>query len=713
MTILFAKDWTKHPNAAIHYNTKNKSFIKLAEVYYQMGVKNNAFHLSILDKGLMDIDPLDENLPIEWKARVLSECKNNFWYYLREILRIPVPGSLVPIQFEANRANIALYWLFFNHVMTLIVILRQTGKTTTLMSLVTYLLNFGTTNTFINLLTKSEGLKAETLGKVKSLFEELPEYLNFSTKKDIFNSDEIKILKLDNKFKGSLSSSSPKQAEKVGRGFTSPINLIDEGAFIDNIAIAMGAMLMSGNAARTAAAANGKPYGTIIATTAGNTDDRDGKYIFQLATAATVFDEKFFDTEDNKALLEAVYTNSNASKNESKRPIVNITMSYRQLGYDDNWLKQKLQENISTPENIKRDIFNQWLSGSNSSPIPKHLLELIRENIREPTWTTFYAPYNFLLRFYITKEEMDNRRLAGVSFVIGVDTSDGAGRDDISFVVRDHSNGEIICVAVFNEINLITLADFFVAFMVEWDNSVLVIERKNSAPTILDYMVQKLLQHNINPFTRIYNTIVQNKEMFEEEFKEVMRARSHNLDVFTKYKKHLGFVTSGSGITSRSELYSGTMMSMLKYTGSMIRDEQLVGQISSLVIRNNRIDHPAGGSDDLVIGALLSYWLLIVGKNLSCYGIDVSGIMKSNTVYLAEKYDKVSGEIDEEELVAQEASFNELLERLKHERNDLIARQMEIMVRKIAGELSSAGMALSVEEMLEEIRRGKRVNRLV
>ena len=233
-----------------------------------MGVKNNAFHLSILDKGLMDIDPFDEDLPIEMKARILSECKNNFWYFLREILRIPVPGSLVPIQFEANRANIALYWLFFNHVMTIVVILRQTGKTTTLMSLVTYLLNFGTTKTFINLLTKSEGLKAETLSKVKTLFEELPNYLNMATKKDIFNSDEVKILKLDNKFKGNLSSQSEKQAEKVGRGFTSPINLIDEAAFVDNIAIAMGAMLMSGNAARTAAAANGKPYGTIIATTA-------------------------------------------------------------------------------------------------------------------------------------------------------------------------------------------------------------------------------------------------------------------------------------------------------------------------------------------------------------------------------------------------------------------------------------------------------------
>lgn len=712
MTILFAKDWLKHRNAAIHYTTKNKSFIKLAEIYHQMGVSNNAFHLSILDRGLMDIDPFDEDLSIEWKARIVSECKNNFWYYLREILRIPVPGSLVPIPFEANRANIALYWLFFNHVMTLIVILRQTGKTTTLMSLVTYLLNFGTTNTFINLLTKSEGLKAETLGKVKALFEELPDYLNFSTKKDIFNSDEIKLIKLDNKFKGNLSSSSPKQAEKVGRGFTSPINLIDEGAFIDNIAIAMGAMLMSGNAARTAAALNNKPYGTIIATTAGNTDDRDGQYVYKLATAATIFDEKFFDAVDNKHLLELIYTNSNASKNETKRPIVNITMSYRQLGYDDEWLKTKLAENISTPENIKRDIFNQWLSGSNQSPIPKHLLELIREHVKEPIWTTFYAPYNFLLRFYVTKEELDRRKLSGVSFIVGVDTSDGAGRDDISFVVRDHTNGEQLCVAVFNEINLITLADFFVAFMIEYDNSTMVIERKNSAPTILDYMVQKFLQNGINPFTRIYNTIVQNKEEHEDAFKEIMKARSHNLEIFTKYKKHLGFVTSGSGITSRSELYSGTMMSMLKYTGATLYDEQLVGQIAALVIRNNRIDHPSGGSDDLVIGSLLSYWLLIVGKNLNYYGIDTTSIMKSNRVYLNERYEKSGDEFDEAELVAQEAAFNELLERFKVERNEIIARQMELMIRKAASELSEGGVTLSVEEMLEDIRRDKKVTRL-
>ena len=84
-----------------------------------------------------------------------------------------------------------------------------------------------------------------------------------SDKKDIFNSDEVRMRDFDNVFKGNLSSSSPKQAEKVGRGFTSPINIIDEAAFIENIAIAMGAMLMSGNAAREFARQLKKMYGTM------------------------------------------------------------------------------------------------------------------------------------------------------------------------------------------------------------------------------------------------------------------------------------------------------------------------------------------------------------------------------------------------------------------------------------------------------------------
>lgn len=711
MTILFHNDWLKYNNAVIHYETKNKSFLRLAEVYSKMGVSNCAFHLALLQPELKNIDPFDETLPIDIKAKIVYECKNNFWYYLREVARIPVPGSLVATSFQANRANIALYWFFFNHVMVLIVILRQTGKTTMLMTLVSYLLNFGTTNAFINLLTKSESLKAETLKKVKELFEELPSYLNFSTKKDIFNSDEVVIKAFNNKFKGNLSSSSPKQAEKVGRGFTSPINIIDESAFIENIAIAMGAMLMSGNAARTAAKANNQPYGTILATTAGDTDDRDGNYIYKIATSATTLDEHFFDCKDLDELLEIIYKNSNASGNEAKRPIINITLSYRQLGYDDNWLKEKLSENISTPENIKRDIFNQWLSGSSQSPIPKQYIEIMRANEVEVPRSNFYPPYNYLLKWYITEDDVNYRISNNHSFIVGVDTSDAVGRDDIAFIVRDHVNGEIICTAVFNEINLITLADFFVSFLMKYSNSIMIIERRSSAATIIDYIIQKLLQYEINPFTRLYNTIYQNKEKYEKEFEEIIRAKYYNEEVFIKHKKHIGFVTSGSGITSRSELYSTTLMNMLKYTSHTLYDKKLIDQTASLVVKNNRIDHPDGGNDDMVVASLLTYWLLTNGKNLNLYGLDITTILKSNKVYLDEKYTSAETIYDEYESVNMEREFNELIELYKTENNPIVAKQLEVRIKKIANELNFDSKVITVQEMLSNIDRQRKIRK--
>ncbi len=709
MTILFGTDWGNYPNACIHYETKNQSFLHLAEVYHALGVNNCAFHLALLQPELKDVDPFDENLPIDVKASILYECKHNFWYFLREVIRVPVPGSLVPIHFQANRANVALYWFFMNHVMVLIVILRQTGKTTMLMVLVVYLLNFGSTNVFINLLTKSEGLKAETLKKVKDLFDELPEYLNFSTKKDIFNSDEVKIGAFDNKFKGNLSSASPKQAEKVGRGFTSPINIIDEAAFIENIAIAMGAMLMSGNAARTAAELNGNPYGTILATTAGDTDDRDGGYVYKIANAATLLDEKFYDAPDLKTLLDLIYTNSNASKNEAKRPIVNITLSYRQLGYDDEWLQKKLSENISTPENIKRDIFNQWLSGSSASPIPKQYIEIMKANVVELARSEFYAPYNYLIKWYVSEDDLVYRVKSGHSFILGVDTSDGVGRDDIAMTIRDHTTGQILGTATFNEINLITLADFFVSFLLKYENSTMIMERRSSAATIIDYIIIKLLSHGINPFTRMYNTIFQNKEVYQKEFEEIIRARPHDEHIFTKYKKHIGFVTSGTGVTSRSELYSTTLMSMLRYTAHTLYDGRLVQQISSLVIKNNRVDHPEGGNDDMVISSLLSHWMLTIGKNLSLYGIDVHTLLKSNKVYLDEKYASDDKDYDEEEAKEQEALFNDLIEDYKKERNPIISRQLELRIRKIANEMSTTTNVISVEELFANINRDRRI----
>ena len=709
--ILFESDWIrKHPGAIIHYETQNKSFIRLAEIYHKLGVKNCAFHLSLLNQELKHVDPFDPDLPLVMKAKILEECQSNFWYYIREVVRIPTPGSLVPSRFRADRGNIALFWLFFNHVMTLIVILRQTGKTISLITLGSYLLNFGSTNTLINLLTKSEALKAETLSKLKQIFEELPEFLDMSTKKDIFNNDEVHLRDLSNKFKGSLSSSSPKQAEKTGRGFTSPINVIDEAAFIENLAIAMGAMLMSGNAAREYARAAGKAYGTILATTAGNTNDRDGSYVYNILETSTIWDESLYDTQNEDELNKLVITNSRATDRSVAKPIVTISLSYRQLGYDDEWLKRRLSENISTPENIARDIFNKWLSGANDSPIPKHILTILNENTIDDPRTEIYAPYNYILRWYISEETFNFRSNQGHKYSIGIDTSDAVGRDDITFVMRDHVTGEVVCTSYFNEVNLITLSSFFVDFLMKYDNTVMIIERRSSAAAIIDYLIQKLLSADINPFTRLYNTIFQEREKYKKEFDEITKAHLHKEEIFIKYKKHIGFTTSGTGTTSRSELYSATLINMLTYTAYCLYDTKLITQICALVIRNNRVDHPSGGNDDMVIASLLSYWLLVNGRNLQYYNIPTSTILKQNKVYLNEKYTTNETNLDEEEIYELETELNRLTEEYRAERNEILCRKIEIKIRMIANELKLSNYSIAVEDLINTINQEKRLN---
>lgn len=712
MSILHKEDWLKYPGATIDYDTKNKTFLHYAEVLYKMKVDNCAWPLALHRKELQGVDPFSPELSLAQKGMILLECKENIWYYLREVIRIPEPGSLNSVMFGCNRGNMAIFWLYLNHVTSISTILRQTGKTTTIASVASWLLTVGGVNTYMAMLTKDDNLRGDTLGKIKAILEELPEYVNLSDKKkDIFNSEEININFNSNKFKASLSSSSPKAAEKVGRGLVAPTIFIDEIAFVNNIEIAMGALLMAGNKARAVAQRLGKPYGTILTTTAGNINDRDANYVYGLVCGSAVWNEKLMDAGDKTELRNMVYKNCISKNNGLKTPMVNVTMSYRQLGYDEKWLTDRLEENVSSAENISRDIFNSWVAGTSESPIPVEYLSLMTDSKVEDPRVEIFAPYGFILNWYVSEEEMSYRENRGENFVAGVDTSDGVGRDDISLVLRSAYTGEVVCAAVFNEINLITLAGFFVDFLLRFSTTTMIIERRSSAVAILDYMILKLCQEGINPFTRLYNTIVQYADSKSKDIEIVMKARPTDHTLFTTYKKHLGFATSGTGLTSRNELYSSTLISSLKYTADTTRDSRLIEQISSLTLRNGRVDHAVNGNDDLVIGGLLSYFLLTKGENLHYYGIEHRGILKGNKTYLSEKFKVNETGYTEDELLVKEEEFTSLLDRLGEERNPIVSKQLEIKIRKIVGEMGDKSKVLSVEELLDNVKRERKLKR--
>lgn len=705
MTILFEKQWLDYPNAIIDITTKNKSFLRIAALYKSMGIKNHAFMLQLHDKDLQGVDPFDPNLSTEMMVRIALECKSNFFYFIREVVRVPGGSVDYPIQFRANRGNMALYWLFFNHITAMLIQIRQTGKSLSNDMLATYLLNIRCTNTSINLLTKDDTLRSANLERLKNIELELPFYLKQRGKGDIGNTEELSIKSLNNSYRGHLPNKSPKMALNVCRGITSGLFILDEAAFFYNIGISLPAALAAGTAARDLAKMKNEPYGTIITTTAGKKDDRDGAYIYNMLCNSAIWTEKFFDCKD---LVDLELTVRNSSPKRELR--VNCTFNHRQLGYTDEWLRNAIESCNATGDDASRDFGNCWTSGSQSSPLSVEQSDIIRESQQLDFFTEISSPYSYITRWFIPEDQI-TRTMANGTFIMSLDTSDAAGGDDIALSLRDVKTGAIIATGNYNETNLITFAEWICQLLITYLNVTLIIERRSTGAMILDYLLLMLPSKDIDPFARIYNKAVQDKEEYPDRYLEIskpMYARSR--DIYTKYKKLFGFATSATGATSRTELYSVTLLNAAKITGDKVKDPKTIDQILGLIIKNGRVDHADGGNDDMVIAWLLNFWILIKGKNLSHYGINSRDILVDNAANKEVNNPMATYERKQQELAR--GNIERLIEDIKNEPDDYIVFRLECSLRTAASSLKQDDrQILSVDNLINELRENRKINR--
>ena len=121
-TARFLKDFTLY-GAAADLTTKNESFLRTAEIFKLQGIKNYYFILQLNNPMLVGVDPHSPDLDNLQKTMIAKECRENFWYFLREVCRIK---SDLP--FKANRGNISFMWAYLNHVTTHMIMPRQQGK---------------------------------------------------------------------------------------------------------------------------------------------------------------------------------------------------------------------------------------------------------------------------------------------------------------------------------------------------------------------------------------------------------------------------------------------------------------------------------------------------------------------------------------------------------------------------------------------------------
>ena len=718
--ILFYKDWQKYPTARPNYETKNESFLKLAGTYYAMGIKNYAFMLALHDQSLKGIDPFSPLLTELEMLKIAIECKINPWFYFREIAKVPARAGDDSVPLLGNRGNIAMYWCFFNHVMTYLIQIRQTGKSISTDVLDGYLLNVRCRGTTINLLTKDDTLRSENIQRLKDVIDELPFYLKQRSKKDLDNTELINISSLSNWYKAHLPQKSKKFALNTGRGMSSPVFRVDEGPFQANIEISLPAALAAGVAMRDRARKNNEPYGTTLTTTAGKKDDPDGKYFYNQVIAAAEWTEQLYDAEDVVELEQMIRHLSRGQKEKTRvgdevlrgEYAVNITMNHIQLGYSNEWLLRALEETKSVGEAADRDFFNRWTSGSLSSPLSIEQMEIIRGSQKEPLYVedckigTFRVP----CRWFIPKNAVE-KYMANNSTILSADTSDGGGGDDISLTLTDVKSGMLIATFNVNQINLLSFSEWVCdEWVIKYPNLTINPERRSSAIALIDHLLLILPERGIDPFKRIFNRIVNDPDEHKTAYEEIklpLSRRSH--DIYVRYKKAFGFATSGGGITSRSDLYSTTLLSAARLCGHLVHDKTTIDQILSLESKNGRVDHAPGEHDDAVIGWLLGHWMLTRAKNLVYYGIPVTDILSRNKIGNNNQTGYMTAE--QRDQILYRNKIKELLAKFEKETSDIISMKIENELRYYNTKLIiEENEVLSLDELISKTKEVRKQN---
>ncbi len=599
----------------------------------------------------------------------------------------------------------AVYWLFFNHVTTILIQIRQTGKSFSVDGLMTLLMNILCTNTMINLLTKDDILRSANITRLKEMDSELPFYLKQRGKGDVNNTEEMTIRALGNSYRAHVPQKSPKMALNLGRGLTSPIFHIDEGPFQSNIGISLPSALSAGTAARDTARRNNEPYGTILTTTAGKKDDRDGKFVYDLVCNSAEWTEKFFDAENILELEKLIRKNSRSGELR-----VNCTFSHKQLGKSDEWLKRAIEEAMVSGEAADRDFFNVWTSGTQSSPLSIDILEKIRASHENESYIQISEPHGYITKWYIPEHEIEYR-MANGHYILSSDTSDASGGDDISLFLTDIRTAETIAAGNFNETNLITFAEWLCNWFVKYPNITGIIERRSSGAMILDYLILMLPAKGIDPFKRLFNRAVNDADEYQDRWKEISVPMGRRRgDTLTVHKKTFGFSTSGGGgITSRTDLYSTTLQNAAKRSADRIKDLTTINQITGLTTRNGRVDHQIGEHDDMVIAWLLVFWLLTQGKNLSHYGID------SKSIFCEVKKPEILNNIsyyDYQEQQRIRSEIEDLIEKIGKESDDFIVQRLEFQLRNLNRKLVlEEGEIFSLDDLINSVREQRKQSR--
>lgn len=590
-------------NITYQMSTTNQSFLDMHYYLKERGIKNNAFFLAIFDTDLIGVNPRDPRLPFEMKKKILAECFRNFWYFIREVVRIPVQGGTVGdgIPYKLSRGNLALNWACVNNINFFLELPRQHGKTISVCVWYLWLFNFGTTNSEIAFFNKKHEDSKLNLRRIKDIREALPDYLRMDSNigfngqklKAKNNAESLEHISNGNKIVTKAGARNKAGADGLGRGCTLPNLWFDEYAFILYNSIIFAAATPAFVTASQNAAKNHAPYGILITTTPGDMTTEEGQSAFRTKELATKFEEEFYDFSYQE-IMEIQNLNDSSTFMYGK-------FTYQQLGSGIDYFKRMVKELEKNWAKIQREVLLVWSVSSDNSPFTKRDLDIIKTKIRQPIYSIML---NRLYKMNIYKR-VDLRRHPPI---IGVDVSGGFNKDSSTITIIDSETTDVIGTLNCNYISIPELAKCIYELVIKYmPNAIVNIERNGGyGSSVIAILKKSKIKRNL------YYEI---KERVTEE-----RAEGFTVNRRKQHVKVYGFDETKNSRNLLMEILRDRVDNHKNRFIAKILYEELC---TLEVKKNGRIEHADNAHDDQIFSYLMALYVWYYGKNLmETYGLD-------------------------------------------------------------------------------------------
>jgi len=362
----------------------------------------------------------------EWRMREYLKCKMSALYFIKNYIRVQVPGGIIKVG-EADE------WLRtpkYSHFIKLIqevdniamMASRQHYKTTTVAQYLLWVLLFHP-KVKVEFLTLKQKSALDFVERMYSMLSMLPKWLEVPKSN---KGEKQTYLELANGSRlNSNYVSGAINPDTVGRGMTAPVIYIDEAAFIPHMDIVWGSLQPVVSKARVLAKQNNFPTNVIMTTTPNGSN---GNFFYDLWQNSWDYSE-IWDEEKNRPIPdnEKVLNSSDHRNNFAK-----LELHWSETGKDEEWYKKQQKELNFNMRRVNQEL-NLVFLGSNNAVFPDEVLEHFK-----PVTPKFQLDLAYGEKMDVF-EDLDPNKL----YLMGVDNaaSTAAKSDFSTMVLTDAETG--------------------------------------------------------------------------------------------------------------------------------------------------------------------------------------------------------------------------------------------------------------------------------